>query len=100
MCPHIVNPAMLPSADQERRCDDRWSMLVCCRVQARKGVVVTAGAWSGDLLADNLADDRWRSVFQPRRGHLLEVQAPPSMPPLRHGLMELGYTQVLLMSPV
>lgn len=55
---------------------------------------MAAGAWSGDLLADSLADDRWRHVFKPRRGHLLEVQAPPSMAPLQHGLMELGYTQV------
>lgn len=60
-------------------------------------MVVAAGAWSGDLLAHSLGHDMWRSIFKPRRGHLLEVQAPPSMPPLQHGLMEIGYTQVCLL---
>ena len=70
--------------------------LLCAdyRIEARKGAVVAAGAWSGDLLTHSLQDDRWQRVFKPRRGHLLEVQPPPAMPPLQHGLMELGYTQV------
>ncbi|DBA78931.1 hypothetical protein WJX77_006610 [Trebouxia sp. C0004] len=61
----------------------------------RKGVIVAAGAWSGHLLSTATGDDRWREVFKPRRGHLLELQLPAGMPPLRHGLMEMGYTQHL-----
>ena len=56
--------------------------------------MLAAGAWSGDLLAAITGNDRWREVFKPRRGHLLELDVPAGMSPLRHGLMEMGYTQV------
>lgn len=59
-------------------------------------MVLAAGAWTGQLLdgVSSLADHRWHQRLLPRRGHLLELQAPPSMPPVKHGLMELEYTQV------
>lgn len=41
-----------------------------------------------------LGDRRWLEVFQPRKGHLLEVDAPEKMAPLAHGLMEIGYAKV------
>lgn len=65
-----------------------------CRITTRKGVVLAAGAWSGHLLGSTTGDARWREVFKPRRGHLLELDPPAGMPPLHHGLMEMGYTQV------
>lgn len=65
-----------------------------CRIVTCKGVILAAGAWSGNLLSTATGDDRWQEVFKPRRGHLLELQLPSGMPPLRHGLMEMGYTQV------
>lgn len=65
-----------------------------CRITTRKGVVLAAGAWSGKLLGSTTGDARWQEVFKPRRGHLLELDPPAGMPPLRHGLMEMGYTQV------
>lgn len=65
-----------------------------CRMTTRKGVVLAAGAWSGSLLGSTTGDARWPDVFKPRRGHLLELDPPAAMPPLRHGLMEMGYTQV------
>ncbi len=71
--------------------------VLCCRpfrLVTRKGVVLAAGAWSGHLLSTATGDDKWQDVFKPRRGHLLELQLPAGMPPLRHGLMEMGYTQV------
>ena len=67
-----------------------------CRLVTCRGVVLAAGAWSGHLLSTATGDNRWQEVFKPRRGHLLELQLPPGMPPLRHGLMEMGYTQVSL----
>ena len=57
-------------------------------------MVLAAGAWSGSLLGSTTGDARWHEVFKPRRGHLLELDPPPGMAPLRHGLMEMGYTQV------
>ena len=57
-------------------------------------MVLAAGAWTGSLLGNTTGDARWRDVFKPRRGHLLELDSPAKMPQLRHGLMEMGYTQV------
>ena len=71
-----------------------------CRIRTRKGVVLAAGAWSGSLLGSTTGDARWREVFKPRRGHLLELHPPAGMPPLRHGLMEMGYTQVQLQNVI
>lgn len=65
-----------------------------CRLSARKGVVISAGAWTGSLLADSFGEDFWRSAFKPRKGHLLELDWPGCGPKLRNGLMELGYTKV------
>ncbi|KAF6265606.1 oxidoreductase [Scenedesmus sp. NREL 46B-D3] len=56
------------------------------RVRALRGVVVAAGVWSGQLLADATGQPSWRQLLEPRRGHLLEVQRPA-------GMMELSYTQ-------
>ena len=55
---------------------------------------MAAGAWTGHLLADSLGEEHLREAFVPRKGHLLEISSPAGMPPLRHGLMELGYTHV------
>ncbi|KAK9821274.1 hypothetical protein WJX74_007314 [Apatococcus lobatus] len=64
------------------------------RVEARQGLVLAAGAWTGRLLDAALAvHPTWAPLFRPRRGHLLELQLPDSMPPLQHGLMEVSYTQ-------
>ncbi|KAK9830316.1 hypothetical protein WJX72_010961 [[Myrmecia] bisecta] len=65
------------------------------RVQARLGVVVAAGAWTSKFLCASLPGiaGGWATQFQPRRGHLLEFEAPEGMPPVRHGLMEMGYTK-------
>jgi len=65
-----------------------------CSIEATSGVVVAAGAWGGDLLADSLGEEAWRTVLQPRKGHLLEVQPPLGQPGIMHGLMEMGYTSV------
>jgi glycine/D-amino acid oxidase-like deaminating enzyme len=54
-------------------------------VRARRGVVVAAGVWSGQLLADATGQQGWRQLLQPRRGHLLEMQPPAGMPPLHTG---------------
>ncbi len=66
----------------------------CCRFVARRGLVLSAGVWSGQLLAAASGDARYSALLQPRRGHLLEVAAPPGMAPVRHGIMEAGYTKV------
>lgn len=66
-------------------------------MQAGRGIVVALGAWSGTFLAEQLADVRWAAAFRPRRGLLLEMPRPAGMPPLGHGLMELGYTRVGLL---
>ncbi len=68
--------------------------LLLSRIHAGRGVVVALGAWSGAFLADQLADVRWAAAFRPRRGLLLEMPRPGGMPPVQHGMMELGYTQV------
>ena len=64
-----------------------------CRITAARGVVVAAGAWSGALLAAATATPAWGAAFAPRRGHLLELERPPGMAPLGHGLMEAAYTR-------
>ena len=46
------------------------------------------------MLADMLGDPRWEALFRPRKGHLLCFRGPTAMPPLHHGMMEMGYTQV------
>lgn len=65
-----------------------------CSIHAGRGVVVALGAWSGAFLADQMADVRWAAAFRPRRGLLLEMPRPGSMPPVQHGMMEVGYMQV------
>ena len=77
-------------------CMDNASILAAipCRVTVRRGAVLSAGAWTGQMLADMLGDPRWETLFKPRRGHLLCFQGPTGMPPLHHGMMEMGYTQV------
>jgi glycine/D-amino acid oxidase-like deaminating enzyme len=64
-----------------------------CRVRARRGVIVAAGAWSGGFLARELSNPGWADVVRPRRGHLLELPPPAGMPPLQRGLMEAGYAK-------
>lgn len=66
---------------------------LCRRVTAAWGVVVAMGAWSGDFLAEQTGETRWADAFHPRRGLLLEMPRPADMPPVAHGLMEMGYTQ-------
>jgi len=71
-------------------------LLWLCRIVASSGVVIAAGAWSGPLLAESLGEEVWRTALQPRKGHLLEIQPPNGQPGIRHGLMEMGYTNVSL----
>jgi hypothetical protein len=61
---------------------------------ARRGLVLAAGVWSGQLLAAVSGDQRYSALLQPRRGHLLEVVPPAGMAAVRHGVMEAGYTKV------
>jgi glycine/D-amino acid oxidase-like deaminating enzyme len=61
-------------------------------IMARRGVVITAGAWSGEFIARELAAPAWKDALKPRRGHLLELSPPSGMAPLQRGLMEVGYT--------
>ncbi len=72
-----------------------------CRVQASRGTVLAAGAWSADLLAAATGDGGWSARLRPRRGHLLEVPlellGPGFVPPVR-GIMETGYTTVRAVS--
>eukprot|EP00891_Asterochloris_glomerata_P004689 jgi/Astpho2/4689/fgenesh1_pg.00067_%23_177_t len=63
------------------------------RVAVRRGAVLSAGAWTGQMLTDMLGDPRWEALFRPRKGHLLCFQRPTAMPLLHHGMMEMGYTQ-------
>jgi len=35
-----------------------------------------------------------RRLLRPRKGHLLEIDYPPSIPPLHSGVMEMSYTKV------
>jgi hypothetical protein len=55
------------------------------RVRARRGVVVAAGVWSGQLLAGATGQPAWQQLLQPRRGHLLEIPLPDGMPPVHTG---------------
>jgi glycine/D-amino acid oxidase-like deaminating enzyme len=73
------------------------------RIMANHGVVMAAGAWSGDFLSTELGDPRWKSVFRARKGHLVEIPISDFLtqegygasngPLLRHGLMEFGYSR-------
>lgn len=60
---------------------------------ARAGVVMASGAWGGEFLARYMNKPQWASALLPRRGLLLEMPRPPSMPEIHRGLMEVGYTQ-------
>lgn len=62
-------------------------------VIARAGVVMASGAWAGDFLARYMNNSHWASALLPRRGLLLEMPRPPSMPEIHRGLMEVGYTK-------
>ncbi len=64
------------------------------RLTAGHGIVVAAGAWSGQILRGATGDARWTDAFRPRRGHLLEVPRPRDMPRLQRGLMEGDYAKV------
>eukprot|EP00955_Chlamydomonas_euryale_P103678 365513-Chlamydomonas_euryale.AAC.8 len=64
----------------------------CC-VRARLGAVVASGVWSGQLLAEATGQPLWARSLAPRRGHLLELDPPPGMPHLTHGVMEMSYTK-------
>jgi hypothetical protein len=48
-------------------------------------VVVAAGVWSGQLLADATGQQGWQQLLQPRRGHLLEMLPPAGMPAIHTG---------------
>jgi len=63
------------------------------KIIARRGVVLASGAWAGDFLAQELDDPHWKQAILPRRGLLLEMPRPDSMPVLTRGLMEMGYTK-------
>ncbi|MEW5306962.1 MAG: hypothetical protein WDW36_009389 [Sanguina aurantia] len=64
------------------------------RIVGRCGVLVAAGVWSAQILADATAEAGWAGMLQPRRGHLLELLQPPAgMPVIRHGIMEMAYTK-------
>ena len=73
----------------------RLLLLPACRLLARQGIVVSAGAWSGQLLQAATGDRGWGDAFKSRRGHLLQVEPPVGMPPLRRGLMEADYSKVI-----
>jgi glycine/D-amino acid oxidase-like deaminating enzyme len=65
-------------------------------IDARLGVVVALGAWTGQFLASRSGCDglkEWSDAVVPRRGHLLELPPPPRMPPLTRGVMEVSYTK-------
>lgn len=65
-------------------------------IRATKDIIISAGAWSGNLLVDRVVDrdySSWRGAVRARKGHLLEYAYPANMPRLSHGLMEVGYTQ-------
>lgn len=72
-----------------------WTLVTTSgrRLVVKEAVVVAAGVWSGELLGAFTGDQRWLGVLRPRRGHLLEVEAPVGMAPLRHGVMEVSYTK-------
>jgi glycine/D-amino acid oxidase-like deaminating enzyme len=58
-----------------------------CSAAAR--VVVAAGAWTGEVLAASGVGEAWAGAFAPRKGHLIEVDAPPLS--LTAGTMEAAY---------
>lgn len=65
-------------------------------IDARLGVVVALGAWTGQFLAYSSTCcglEEWTDAVVPRRGHLLELPPPPCMPPLTRGVMEVSYTK-------
>lgn len=65
------------------------------RIVGRCGLMVAAGVWSAQILADATAEAGWAGMLQPRRGHLLELLQPPAgMPVIKHGIMEMAYTKV------
>ena len=70
-----------------------------CRVVAKRGVVVAAGAWSGHVLEAATGDATWGTAFRARRGHLLQLCLPADMAPLAHGLMEADYSKARPLHP-
>jgi glycine/D-amino acid oxidase-like deaminating enzyme len=56
---------------------------------ATTAVVVAAGAWTGEVLAASGVGEAWAGAFAPRKGHLIEVDAPPLS--LTAGTMEAAY---------
>ena len=62
-------------------------------LKASRGVILTAGVWSGEILSQHFGDDRWKGLLQPRRGHLIEVDRPAGMPVLKRGTMEVKYSR-------
>lgn len=63
----------------------------CWQPRCRRGVVVALGAASGTLMLNSFADAMYGDLFLPRLGHLLELDYPAGVTPLRHGLMEASY---------
>mmetsp|Transcript_9880 Transcript_9880/g.25442 ORF Transcript_9880/g.25442 Transcript_9880/m.25442 type:complete len:474 (-) Transcript_9880:179-1600(-) len=63
------------------------------RLTASRGVVMAAGAWAGDFLAEQLEDSRWEGVIAPRGGQLLILPPPEGMPKLQRGVMEMSYSK-------
>eukprot|EP00798_Chlamydomonas_sp_ICE-L_P012539 gene12539-15754_t len=63
------------------------------RLLGRLGVVVAAGAWSGQLLSSASGQSEWEDMFRPHKGHLLEMMPPPSMPRVQRGMMEMSYVK-------
>ena len=55
---------------------------------------MTAGAWTGQLVAATLKNKAFEDILKPRKGHLLEIEWPKNVPALRRGLMEIGYAKV------
>lgn len=69
-------------------------------IEARKGVVIACGAWTGGLLDTILGEyisgrtgTPWKDAILPSRGHLLVVKPDAKSPQLRHGIMESTYTK-------
>uniref|UniRef100_A0A7S3VMZ3 FAD-dependent oxidoreductase domain-containing protein 1 n=1 Tax=Dunaliella tertiolecta TaxID=3047 RepID=A0A7S3VMZ3_DUNTE len=55
--------------------------------------IVAAGVWSGELLSAATGHSKYRQLLRPRKGHLLEMERPPSMAALKSGMMEMSYTK-------
>lgn len=80
------------------------------RIMATHGVIVAAGAWSGDFLSRELENAKWKDVLRARKGHLVEIPGSEiprpkgydasNRPLLRHGLMEFGYSNHYRSHPV